>query len=488
MSRRWPRDTWRVAAVGAFAGLLLLACDNRGVTEVTPQLAVPGATLDFGTVPVLNEKKLDVPIVSVGRIDLTVGNVKLANGDAGFRLERLPAEKVRPGLTENVVVAFVPRREETYRDTLTFTTDDVQYPSVTVQLQGQGSTRAIVDVMPATVDFGRVHECGTGVALLTIGSRGTADLIVHEVGFTADTPPGFQFVGSTRTPATVRSGGQIQLTLRYTAQAGAMGDVSGTVRLVTTDPERQEVLVPLRASINRAPIATIAPVGNGAPGSTVSLDGTGSSDPDGHTPLSYRWTLRSKPLTSTSTLGSPDAGVTALRLDPIVPGAYEVQLDVLDSLGAKSCEPARATVVATPAQKLLIELFWDNAQTDLDLHVLRTPMSALGTPPDDCYYQNRTPDWGLPMDASDDPQLLRDALTGYGPEQFGYVNPIDTTYRVAVIFENDHLVANPASRATVRVYQYGVLKAEIPRTLDRKGRIWSVLDVTWPSGDIRVLP
>lgn len=476
-------------ALPLLAGLAALwACDNRGVMEVTPQLAPPAGTLDFGAVPVLNPRELPVPIVSVGRIDLRVGDVRLANGDAGFRLTKLPAEKVGPGLTEEVRVSFLPRREEAYRDTLTFTTDDVQFPTITVQLQGQGSTRAIVDVMPPMVEFGRVHECGTGVALLTIGSTGSADLIINEIGFTADTPAGFQFVGSRQTPATIRSGGQIQLTLRYTAQAGAMGEVTGKVRLVTTDPERQEVLVPLHAIINRAPVATIGPVGNGAPGSTVSLDGTGSSDPDGNTPLSYRWTLRSKPLTSNSTLSAPDAGVTALRLDPVVPGAYEVQLEVIDALGAKSCEPARATVVATPAQKLLIELFWDNAVTDLDLHVLRTPMSPLGAPPDDCYYQNRAPDWGLPMDASDDPQLLRDALTGYGPEQFGYVNPIDSTYRVAVLFENDHLAANPASRATVRVYQYGVLKAETSRTLDREGRIWSVLDVTWPSGDIRVLP
>ena len=71
---------------------------------------------------------------------------------------------------------------------------------------------------------------------------------------------------------------------------------------------------------------------------------------------------------------------------------------------------------------------------------------------------------------------------------FGYVNPIDTTYRVAVFFNNDLLSTTPASKATVRVYEYGVLKSETSRTLIGKGDLWEVGDITWPSGDIQVLP
>jgi uncharacterized protein YfaP (DUF2135 family) len=138
-------------------------------------------------------------------------------------------------------------------------------------------------------------------------------------------------------------------------------------------------------------------------------------------------------------------------------------------------------VVAAPAEKLRIELFWDNANTDLDLHVLRTPSSAAFEAPDDCYYQNRRPDWGVAGDTTDDPALVRDALTGYGPEVFAYVNPIDTTFRVIVHFQNDLLAAQPQSRATLRVYQVGVLKAEVTKTLAAEGELWEVLDLTWPS-------
>ncbi|HEY0882765.1 MAG TPA: hypothetical protein VGD87_14590, partial [Archangium sp.] len=228
--------------------------------------------------------------------------------------------------------------------------------------------------------------------------------------------------------------------------------------------------------------------GVGAPGQRIALDGTGSSDPDMDAPLTYKWTIRSKPLASNTSIAMPDQASTEMTLDPNVPGQYEVQLDVEDATGARSCTPARATVVASPAQKLLVELFWDNAGTDLDLHVLRNPMALLGAVPDDCFFQNRAPDWGVAGDTMDDPLLERDALTGYGPEVFGYVNPVDGTYRVAVKFENELLSPMPSSRATVRVYLFGVLKAEASKVLERGGSSWEVVDVTWPSGDVRVLP
>lgn len=89
---------------------------------------------------------------------------------------------------------------------------------------------------------------------------------------------------------------------------------------------------------------------------------------------------------------------------------------------------------------------------------------------------------------ADNPSLLRDALTGYGPEIFGYQNPIETTSRAVVVFNNDLLSATPASKATVRVYEFGVLKGEFSKTLTKRDEIWEVALVTWPSGDIMELP
>lgn len=470
----------------------LIGCDNQNLQQVKPRLSPPGSPVEFGLLPVLNQKSLEIPLTNVGRAKMTVSNVALTKDDGIFRIESKP-EVVESGLTENIVVVFTPLAEASYEDTLVFETDDEENPRLELTLTGVGSTRAIIEVQPAMLDFGRVAECASTVQLLTILSKGTADLVVEEIAFTEGTSSAFTFVGSVR-PATVKTidanglPGQIQITVRVSAAAGSEGALTGGIRVRSTDPEQREVIIPLSATVNRAPVPNIAMLGNGAPGQRIALDGSASMDPDADDPITYKWTIRSKPLASSTTIVAPETATTEMTLDPMVPGAYEVQLDVTDSTGAKSCQPARATVVAAPAQKLLVEMFWDNPGTDLDLHVLRNNMALLNTVPDDCYYQNRTPDWGVMGDTTDDPELIRDALTGYGPEVFGYVNPVDSTYRVAVKYENELLSQMPASRVTVRVYLFGILKAEASRVLQQRGDIWEVADVTWPSGDVTVLP
>jgi hypothetical protein len=474
--------------------LTLSACPREGVQKVRPQLQPPGDVIDFGTIPVLNEKTIEVELQSVGRAKLTVSNVSLAQDDGIFTIVSAPAS-IEGGDVDKLVVKFVPFAEQSYETTLAFDSDDEEHPHLEITLKGIGSTRAAVVVDPESLDFGRIAECGSSVLLFSIKSQGTADLVINSIAFVDGGSGAFSFVGSTRTPATVAttdpdSGlpGEIQVTVRAAAPAGSSGTLTGTIRLETTDPDRREVLIPLTATVNKAPVATIAPLANGAPGQQITLDGSGSSDADGDSPLTYLWTMRSKPLSSATVISPVDQPTAAMTLDPSVPGQYEVQLDVTDATGAKSCQPARATVVATPAQKLLVEMFWDNAGTDIDLHVVRNNHSALFITPDDCYYQNRTPDWGLVGDTSDDPQLVRDALTGYGPEVFGYVNPVNGTYRVQAYFQNTLASPTPASMVTVRVYQYGVLKAETSRTLTVEQEIWKVLDIEWPTGNVTVLP
>ncbi len=470
-------------------GLLLVlgACPKPNITRVLPELQVPESPVDFGALPVLNTKEVTVPLLNVGRATLLVTNVSLVTEDGLFAITSKPTE-VAAGNTESVVVTFRPQKQEASTNTLIIDTDDPQNPHLELELLGSGSTAARLEVSPAKLEFNRVPECSGAVAQLTLVSKGTADLIISEIGFAEGTFSGFGFVGSTKTPAVVKVTGanglpgQLELTVRLTVPPGTMGEVSGGIRLKTTDPDQQDVVIPLHATVNRAPVPTIAMLGNSSPGQTVTLDGSGTADPDGDTPLTYKWSIRSKPLSSTTSIGAADQPVTSMTLDPLMPGAYEVQLDVTDGQGVKACAPARATVVAAPAQKLLIELFWDNPGTDLDLHVLKSPQSGLFSKTDDCFYQNRAPVWG-PTE-NDNPELLRDALTGYGPEVFGYANPIDSSFRAVVVFNNELLSTSPASKATVRVYEFGVLKAEFSKTLEKKDDLWDVAVVNWPNGDI----
>jgi hypothetical protein len=470
-------------------GFVVAGCDRTGLNRVRPELFVSAEPLDMGTLPVLNEKQAELPLLNFGRAVLMVSSVKPLNAPGAFRIVSAPTE-VYSGTTELVVIAFRPPSEGLFQETLRIESDDLEQPQVDVALVGIGSTRAVVNVEPASLDFGRVPECASVVQQVTLTSRGSADLIIEGIEFEAGTSPAFGFIGSTKTPVIVKSGGKggtLTLTIKAAAPEGSSGPISGALIVHTTDPDSPVLRIPLSATVNRAPVAAIAPLGNGSPGQTVTLDGSSSSDPDADVPLAHKWSLRSKPLESATTILDPQAPTTSMRLDSLVPGAYEVQLDVVDASGVKSCRPERTKVVAAPAEKLLVELFWDNLGTDLDLHILRTTDAAIGSTPDDCFYQNKNPDWGAPG-GLDDPQLLHDARTGYGPEIFGYVNPIASTYRVAVRFANELLSPLPSSRATVRIYSYGVLKAELSKTLGAAGELWPVADVTWPSGEVQALP
>jgi hypothetical protein len=285
--------------------------------------------------------------------------------------------------------------------------------------------------------------------------------------------------------------GQILVTLRYTVWPGSVGDALGSVRVRGTDPARREVLVALSGQVNRAPIPQILPLGTvpspsgsgwvGFPGQKVTLDGSASFDPDDDLPLSYRWTLRSKPLGTQTAIAAPEQAVTEMTLDPQIPGEYVVELNVVDGAGAKNLAPARASIIAAPAQDLLVEMFWTNSVPDIDLHFLRSPQTTLEAIPDDCFFQNPTPDWGLAGDPTDDPELVRDALVGFGPEVLGYAEPAPGTYRVVAKYFNDHLADDPAVEVTVRIYEFGVVKFERSRVLSAEGEVWNVADIEWPS-------
>lgn len=463
------------------------ACGGEEARQVWPRLVAPAAALEFGAVPALREAVAEVPLVNAGRAGLRVWGVRLQEAETPFQVLSAPA-RVAAGGTEEIRLAFKPPGEASYRATLRVETDDPEHEVVEVVLTGEGRTAAALELVPAELDFGRVPEGQAVARSFAVRARGTADLVLEDLRLAPGTSAAFSLVGSVRTPAVAEVGTEVQLTVRYAVPVGASEAMSGGVLVRTTDPTRREALVELRGAVNRAPVPRVAPLDTSAPGQGVVLDGTASMDPDGDEPLVYQWVLRSRPVGAQAAIAEPGAPRTLLRLDPAVPGEYEVELHVTDAAGARSVSPARARVVAAPAQQLLVEMFWDNALTDMDLHVLRAPGAALGSVPDDCHYANPRPDWGTPGEVRDDPELLRDSLTGYGPEVFGYAAPGEGSYRVAVVFSRENGAADPRSTVTVRVYERGVVRGEFRRMLSQQGDAWSVVDVSWPAGVLTEVP
>jgi hypothetical protein len=97
-------------------------------------------------------------------------------------------------------------------------------------------------------------------------------------------------------------------------------------------------------------VATPPPTANAGPnqtvheGSTVTLDGSGSSAPSGLGPLTYAWSFGSTPANSKAVLSDPAAVKPSFTVD--LTGDYVVQLIVTDSAGVAST-PSSVTISTT---------------------------------------------------------------------------------------------------------------------------------------------
>jgi len=83
-------------------------------------------------------------------------------------------------------------------------------------------------------------------------------------------------------------------------------------------------------ALNIAPIAEAGPEQVVAAGATVTLDGSGSSDPDGDTLTEYTWTLVSTPPGADDTFADADASDPTASFTTSLPGPYVFELVVAD--------------------------------------------------------------------------------------------------------------------------------------------------------------
>ncbi|RMG15920.1 MAG: hypothetical protein D6729_11640 [Deltaproteobacteria bacterium] len=134
-----------------------------------------------------------------------------------------------------------------------------------------------------------------------------------------------------------------------TAEAWFVPDVRGdyVVELVVSDGELDSkpdtvTVTALEEPSNRPPVADAGQDRQVAVGETVTLDGSGSSDPDGD-PITYAWSLDSVPAGSNAQLVGADTATPSFTAD--LAGDYVVTLVVRDA--TLDSAPDSVTVTAT---------------------------------------------------------------------------------------------------------------------------------------------
>jgi hypothetical protein len=143
------------------------------------------------------------------------------------------------------------------------------------------------------------------------------------------------------------SGGTATLSSATASKPTFVADKSGTyaVQLVVSDANGTSPAstVSITAQI-QAPVANAGPNRTVATGSTVQLDGTGSTDPAG-LPLTYQWSIVNKPAGSTATLSSTSVAKPTFVAD--LAGHYEMHLVVSD---AYASSPSSAVNIIAQTQ------------------------------------------------------------------------------------------------------------------------------------------
>ena len=127
-------------------------------------------------------------------------------------------------------------------------------------------------------------------------------------------------------------------------------DLAGTyvASLVVSDGKDQSptaVVTVIASSANSAPVANAGTAQSVSTASVVTLNGTGSTDANGDT-LTYRWTLTSKPVSSTAALSSATVASPTFTAD--IAGSYVASLVVNDGK-VDSTNTSTMTVTASAA-------------------------------------------------------------------------------------------------------------------------------------------
>ncbi len=350
---------------------------------------------------------------------------------------------------------------------------------INVTANGVARCKPSISVVPAACDFGDVGVGATAFCDLTINNTGECELLVTDIGFSADTPTPSVFgpQGVFIAPTSVPGGTGVSLRLYARPQDTTL--TTGTLILSSGDPVNPEVEVPLSvqgadaptcvARVSRVNQVVIAP-GDASPAIEPLDDVEFSSDQStsaraGGTIANQAWTIIAAPPESSASLANASGETTRLRFSSAagnvngvdVAGTFTIGLVVTDDLGGVSTQ-CSVTINSVPRAGLHVQLTWDRPDNDIDLHLARNGPTWCGA--EDCYYGNCNPNafggqpnWG---GGDKNPVLDIDDLEGFGPENINIEDPADGRYTVGVGMYTHDSDAN----VTVKIFVGGQLEFE----------------------------
>ena len=507
-----------------------------------PRVLVTPEVVDFGYVGINEEKFVEVKIFNTGSSELVISAMdltKLEKGlfnvivegkeyPAGDSVSFEPPLRVAKNESMAIKGLYSGKDELPHNGAIILQTND---PTLTTE-GGPGfksipvkanSTGPCLLVKPTTVVFGATAIAALGVRQVNLESCGDEPVVIQGIAFVGS--PGEFGIDASKlsetggklptaeAPLTIPKNGSALLTVTYQPEAanplkdGLPVPDTALIELSSNIAAKKSQLalegVATSADCPTA-IITVQEGDTVVPQTLLHLDGLQSLAPTGAI-SKYKWEV-SQPTGSVG-LFLPADTAPQVTFQPNVAGDYVFRLRVWDQTGKESCFPGVRTVKVLPDQAIHVELLWNTpgdpdqsdsgpaAGADLDLHFSHDFGSVLdfdndGAPDPwfdakyDCFWFNKTPEWGsYDPNIDDNPSLDRDDTDGAGPENLNLTLPEDGhEYAVGVHYFN----ANGwgPSTAEVRIYIYGQLQYQVTSKALNQGDLWYVADIQWPSANI----
>ncbi len=481
----------------------------------------PADELNFGAVMIGDWKLEYLTICNSGGQAFTITNILLTHdtSTAEFQIRNDPLP-VTLNSGEGLVVAVIYQPLDNINDEGTLQiVSSADRPEVNIHLVGQVKPVGRLSVQPEILQF--FFQGGTKVVRLA--NVGIADLAILQMRIEDPNQPAkFHLVQPTGNgPWPLAPNATMDVSVQFD---GGEGSQDGTLHIVWNNGESNiESIVELQAGGDiQCAVPNAGPDQQVAPLAVVQLDGSASYDPnDVMQPGEnwYFWDLTGRPqgalnskICQTVTVDAANhqvicnnnvqgrwSNVANPQIYAEIAGTYTIMLKV-NPHDDPGCENTMDTVqiTAVPDETIHIQITWDKAGNDHDLHLVRysTPsmMGQVGCftrdngdlffpNVNDCMYSNcntqngtnplcpprgcpgpqNAPDWGMLNQRVDDPTLDIDDIQGVGPENINLSLPENGDYFVGVEYysHGNSLEPPPEDQipnVTAKIWLFGVLE------------------------------